>query len=420
MKRIYTLAAFLLAVLLCGCTVKVRFAGPPAAAPAPSAVSGGAVPAAAGVFGALLPAAAEGEVRGVWVSYTELNPEKLQTKTAFRRRVRRLLSPMKALSVTDVFLQVRPFADSIYPSKLFPSSSAVVRHRGDKLPLDFLAVFLSEAKAAGLRVHAWINPYRVSTSTEQVLSFAADPAVGPLLKEDGAPCVLAWNGGVYLDPASAAVQKLVVRGVRELLETYDLAGVHIDDYFYPTADAAFDAQRYEAYRSNGGTADLLSFRKAHVSRLVRMLYRTVKESGKEKVFSISPAADIEKNEQVFAADVRLWGSENGYCDWLIPQIYFGMHHETRPFAACVKEWRALCTSRNVRLLAGLAAYKIGKEDAFAGTGSEEWKRNTAILGDQVLLLRQNGLDGFALFSASFLNFDKKLCAKVLKNLKDVL
>ena len=413
MKRIFTIFALFLFALLCGCMVQVHFAGEPrpVSTTAPSARQTAAVVSSN---------TAKDEIRTVWLSYMELNPEKLDTEEAFRKRVQNLLEPMTALSVTDVFLQVRPFADAIYPSKLFPSSSAVVRHRGDPLPLDFLAVFLSEAKQANLRVHAWINPFRVSSSVGDVAAFKNDPAVGPLLNSKGAPCVIAWNGGVYFDPASAKVQSLIVRGVHELLETYDLAGVHIDDYFYPTDDASFDSESFAAYQRSGGKDDLLSFRRKNVSALLQELYQEVKSFGSDKVFSVSSSADIEKNENVFAADVKLWGSADGYCDWLIPQIYFGFSHETRPFEQCAKEWRTRCTNKSVRLLGGLAAYKVGKEDPFAGTGIAEWTSSETILGDQVKALRKCSYDGFALFSASFLNFDKKLCAKVLKNLKDVI
>ena len=413
MKRIFIILALFLFALFCGCTVQVRFAGEPrpVSTTAPSAQQAAAV----------VPSnTAKDEIRAVWLSYMELNPEKLDTEEAFRKRVRILLEPMTALSVTDVFLQVRPFADAIYPSKLFPSSSAVVRRRGDPLPLDFLAVFLSEAKQANLRVHAWINPFRVSSSVDTIASFKDDPAVGPLLNSKGAPCVIAWNGGLYFDPSSAKVQRLIVRGVHELLETYDLAGIHIDDYFYPTDEVSFDSESFAAYQESGGKDDLLSFRRKNVSALLQKLYQEVKSFGSDKVFSVSPSVDIEKNENVFAADVKLWGSADGYCDWLIPQIYFGFSHETRPFEQCAKEWRTLCTNKNVRLLCGLAAYKVGKDDSFAGSGSAEWTASETILGDQVKALRKHGYDGFALFSASFLNFDKKLCAKVLKNLKDVI
>ena len=418
MKRILLLTALLLACgLFCGCTVEVRFASPQQTAVSETQETETAEPAQTTAFEA---AEKQSEIRAAWVSYTELNPKRLQAEAAFRAHVKTLLAPLTALSVTDVFLQVRPFADAIYPSALFASSSCVVNHRGDTLPFDFLALFLSQAKKAHLRVHAWINPYRVSASVGDAAAFKNDPAIGPLLKKKGAPCVLTWNGGVYLDPASDDVQSLIVNGVKELLENYDLSGVHLDDYFYPTADAAFDSDSFAAYRKTGGTADLLSFRRQNVSRLMKRLYAATKAFGSDKVLSVSPAADIEKNETVLGADVRLWGSEDGCCDWLIPQLYFGFQHETRPFAQCAADWKALCKNKNVRLLGGLAAYKSGKKDVFAGAGAEEWTHAKTILGDQVLALRQTGFDGFALFSASFLNFDKKLCAIVLKNLKDVL
>ena len=420
MKRIFFIFPILFAVLLCGCSVQVRYAGAPVSTSSFPLTAEPAEQAAASKRTEPAAFAKEGEIRAVWVSYTELNPEKLKSEPDFRRRTDQLLAPMKALSVTDVFLQVRPFADAIYPSARFASSSAVVRRRGDPLPFDFLAVFLSRTKEAGMRVHAWINPYRVSNSAKSLSAFASDPAVGPLLKLSGPPCVRLWNGGVYLDPSSEAVQKLIVGGVCELLGSYDLAGIHIDDYFYPTEDPSFDKQSYEAYLSGGGKAELAAFRRANVSSLLRRLYQTVKSFGAEKVFSVSPAADIEKNENALGADVRLWGSKDGFCDWLIPQLYFGFCHETRPFETSARAWRNLCTNKNVRLLAGLAAYKVGKEDAYAGSGKGEWTENPALLAEQVQVLRREGYDGFALFSSTFLNFDKKLSAKVLKNLKDVL
>ena len=421
MKRFcFFTATVLIVALLCGCTVQVHFAHLPS-------LSEGKPPSLAAQEGTSVTRAtsfertqsAFDEVRAVWVSYTELNPKRLTSKAGFRRHVQSLLSPMQTLSVTDVFLQVRPFADAIYPSKLFASSSSVVRKRGDALPFDFLAVFLSQAKRCGLRVHAWINPYRVSTSTSDLSAFSDDPAVGPLLKNGASPCVLSWNGGVYLDPGSDAVQKLILDGAKELLKNYDLAGIHIDDYFYPTDDPSFDEKSFAAYLA-AGEKDLLSYRRANVSRLVQGLYAAVKSFGSEKIFSISPSADIEKNEKVYAADVRLWGSADGYCDWLIPQIYFGFSHETRPFEDCAKAWQALCSGKNVRLLGGLAAYKIGKHDPFAGAGGAEWQTNAAVLSDQVRTLRRFGYAGFALFSATFLNFEQKVSAKVLKNLKDVI
>lgn len=418
MKRFLLLAALLLmGGLFCSCTVEVHFASPQQSAASETQTAAQIEPAQTSASDA---AGEQNEIRAAWVSYTELNPKRLRSEADFQAHVKTLLAPLTALSVTDVFLQVRPFADAIYPSALFAPSSCVVRRRGDTLPFDFLAVFLSQAKEAHLRVHAWINPYRVSTSAGDEAAFQSDPAVGALLKKKGAPCVLPWNGGVYLDPASEDVQTLIVNGVKELLETYELSGVHLDDYFYPTADAAFDSGSFAAYQKEGGKADLLSFRRENVSRLMQRLYKAVKSFGSDKVLSVSPSADIEKNETVFGADVRRWGREAGFCDWLIPQLYFGFLHETRPFVRCAEAWKALCKNKSVRLLGGLAAYKIGKSDAFAGAGAEEWTHAKTILGDQVLALRKAGFGGFALFSASFLRFDKKLCATVLKNLKDVL
>ena len=93
---------------------------------------------------------------------------------------------------------------------------------------------------------------------------------------------------------------------------------------------------------------------------------------------------------------------------IIPQIYFGFDNETLPFESCASQWAELCKSRKVLLCAGLAVYKAGKEDTFAGdSGKNEWKENSDILKRQVEYLRENGFDGFCLYSSQFVNFNEK-------------
>ena len=64
--------------------------------------------------------------------------------------------------------------------------------------------------------------------------------------------VLKLGNGLYFDPSSAQVQKLVANGVKELVANYAIDGVHMDDYFYPELTKAnyrkFDYKEYKAYK----------------------------------------------------------------------------------------------------------------------------------------------------------------------------
>lgn len=53
-----------------------------------------------------------------------------------------------------------------------------------------------------------------------------------------------------LQSRSAAARELIVNGVREIVENYDVDGIHFDDYFYPTTDLTFDAATYQASGSS--------------------------------------------------------------------------------------------------------------------------------------------------------------------------
>lgn len=52
--------------------------------------------------------------------------------------------------------------------------------------------------------------------------------------------------GLYLNPAIPEAADYVVQGVAELVQNYAVDGIHFDDYFYPTTDAALDAAQFAA------------------------------------------------------------------------------------------------------------------------------------------------------------------------------
>lgn len=357
------------------------------------------------------------EMRGVWFSYLELKSAPKNTREEFEAYLDERFEALRKLSVNCIFVQVRPFADAIYESELFPSSVCVVKNQGDELPFDFLKVIVEKAKSFSFFVHAWINPYRILPKDESPKKLC-ERSPG---KTFSVPDVVSLEEGLFFSPASLEAQRTVILGVREILQNYDVDGIHIDDYFYPTADEKIDKTQFEEYKSEGGTLSLSDWRRENVNALVRGIYREVKQSSKKRIFSISPGGNIEKNRDVYFADVEKWGSEEGFCDVLIPQIYFGFENENLPFEACAEQWRKIVTSKDVTLCAGLALYKVGKDDPNAGEGGrEEWKTEERILARQVEFLRSKNFSGFCLYSLQFVNFNEKLLANELKSLESVI
>ena len=341
----------------------------------------------------------QGEIRGVWLSYYEIDVDSnTDTREKYSSYIDSLCQKFSLYRITDAFVHVRPYADAFYKSSVYPTSSYCGVNQGEEAPFDLLEVICEVMGRYNIRVHAWINPYRVSNSTD-ITELSENNKARQWYAEGSARDVAAVGGKLYFNPASEKAQQLVVDGAKEILQNYPVAGIHIDDYFYPPDCGSFDSSEYQTYLSSGGTLSLDDWRRDNVNKLVRNLYSAVKSFGAEKIFSISPAGNIENNYQSLYADVSLW-CKGGYADMIIPQIYFGFEHESHPFDACVNEWYSL-KAQNIKMPVGLALYKAGTEDSFAGTGKSEWQHNSNIITRQVHHLRGRSADGFVIFSTEF-------------------
>ena len=106
---------------------------------------------------------------------------------------------------------------------------------------------------------------------------------------------------------------------------------------------------------------------------------------------------------------------------IIPQIYYGFENETMPFENCLEEWKNICTNENVKLVPGLALYKSGQTDDFAGeTGKDEWINYNDVIKRQVICLEDADCSGFSLYSSSYVNFNETFLGAQLNELKSVL
>ncbi len=355
---------------------------------------------------------AEGTImKACWLSQFDMadvyrSGGKQRAKADFTARVRTVFRNLKGMGLNAVIIQVRPYGDSFYPSDYYPWSDYISGAFGVQPAYDPFAVMVEEAKAQGLEVHAWLNPLRamkVSQITAVSSSYALrrwydDPA------KRGTYIVEQSNGRWYLNPAYEEVRRLIADGAAEVASRYAVDGVHIDDYFYPTTDAAYDEAAYRDYRAGGGKLSLADFRRDNISRLVKGMYQAVKKANGRARFGVSPDANIERNLSTHYADVKTWCAQTGYVDYICPQIYFGMQHQTMPFDRVARDWNALVKTESVRLVVGMTLEKaVTGEDKYAGTGNQEWKRNKNVLRRCMESLPGlSRFGGVALFSYQFL------------------
>ena len=369
------------------------------------------------------PAKKSDKVKAVWLPYYELQKfTENSTEEEFRSKIKNAFSELYDMGFNTVTVQVRPCADAFYKSKYFPSSKYCFKTQGAEMPYDPLEIMCESSKASSLKIEAWVNPYRVST----------DNNIGALSDNNKAKIwygnkktksrVFVSDKGIYFNPASEAVTKLIVKGVKELVKNYGISAVHFDDYFYPTADKKIDKKEYKKYKADGGRLSLDDFRRKNVSEMIKSVYSAVKSVNSGVRFGVSPAANIKSDYEELFADVEKWSSEEGYIDYICPQIYFGFRNVYQPFMFTVKKWMYIT---KCDMYAGLPLYKANRADKYAASENKsiinEFKNNDNIIQRQInYLSKLDEIDGVYIFSYGCLKNErcKRETENMLKALKD--
>lgn len=337
------------------------------------------------------------EVRAIWISYLDFYTiARNKSEAEFTANIAEVFQKSRDFGLNTVFVQVRPFGDAMYESQIFPWSNVLTGTEGVDPGYDPLAIMVQEAKKQGLRIEAWVNPYRIKYAGSNWEMSSDNPAVSYINSGSGA--VIEYAGGISYNPASKTAQQLIIDGVVEIVENYDVDGIHFDDYFYPTTDTAFDKAYYNAYLNAGGTLSLSDWRRENVNALVRGVYAAVKQANPNVLFGISPQARVDVNYNTQYADVQKWLSEPGYVDYICPQIYFGFENQAAPFSGTLAEWNRMAEGSGAALYVGLAAYKCGTVDNYAGSGKNEWLNSTDMMARMVAESReQSSYGGFVLY-----------------------
>lgn len=313
------------------------------------------------LIGSLLPAADEPavpapprEFRGVWVAaVANIDwPSKPGMPTASQQQeLLAILDKAQGLNLNAVILHVRPMCDALYPSKLEPWSEFLTGQAGQppEPAWDPLAFAVEQAHRRGLELHAWFNPYRArhpSAKTE----LPADHLVKrrPDLAKP-------YGKHHWLNPTNKEVQDHTIAVFLDVVNRYDIDGIHIDDYFYPypeldenKKEIPFpDDDTWEAYKHGGGTLTRDDWRRDAVNRFIERMYAEVKKAKPWVKVGISPFGiwkpghppgieGFNQHDKLYA-DARLWVNR-GWGDYFCPQLYWPVKSEKQSYPKLLKWW----------------------------------------------------------------------------------
>ena len=294
---------------------------------------------------------AEREFRAAWVAtVNNINwpskpgiPVEEQKKEAIK-----LLDLLHENNFNAVVFQVRPQCDALYKSDLEPWSYYLTGKQGKAPepyydPLDF---WIEEAHKRGIELHAWLNPYRAH---HVVGGEVTDVSI---VKKRPDLVVKLESGYWWLEPTKQGTQDHSYNVVMDIVNRYDVDGIHFDDYFYPypayNNNKDFpDDDSWQSYQRNGGKLSRGDWRRESVNVFIRRLYKGIKAKKPHVNFGLSPfgigrpfnppaIAGLDQHNELYA-DARLWLNE-GWIDYWSPQLYWPINQLPQSYPLLLGWW----------------------------------------------------------------------------------
>ena len=371
----------------------------------------------------------ESEMRGVWVATVyniAIGKQKDTSEKAindYKAEFLTILDRMEEYGMNTLFFQIRPSNDAFYKSELNPWSQFLVG-AGIDPGWDPLEWMIEETHKRGFDFQCWMNAYRVTTesalpdnekmastySNEELLRYKKEKlallADGNFAKKHPEYVVLGeYDTRLILNPSEVAVQDFIVESLKEIVENYDIDGMHFDDYFYLNGYTSSDkkntsfagGETYDATLSGENTLNDLGnyqeylngdpkyahmeegynlgeFRRENINVMMRKIRAMVDEYNEKNndnvEFGSKPAAvwrsnsefcngDTERcspigsdtHEGAYASYSNLFADtwkwvEEGLVDYVAPQVYYSFEDNYVPYADIVDWWANMVENLN--------------------------------------------------------------------------
>ena len=292
------------------------------------------------------------EFRGTWIHTVGNRSYQKMTTDEMQQHYRSLLDSFQIAGINAVIFQIRPQADAFYVSELEPWSRFITGEQGqapDPLwdPLEFM---IEECHNRSMELHAWLNPYRVTSNDKEQLCENHLYYKKPHL-------FLKYGKQIYFDPGQPESRQHTINVIADVVKRYDIDAIHFDDYFYPYKvkyEEFPDEESFIKYHEADGFGRFQKndWRRNNVNILVRDLNKVIKDIKPWVKFGISPfgiwrnkdmdpaASETQggvTNYDDLYADIKLW-VEKGWIDYNVPQLYWEIGHPRADFAPLIKWW----------------------------------------------------------------------------------
>lgn len=269
------------------------------------------------------------QMRGFWV---HLFDESLKSRSG----IDATLDAAVAANLNTVIVQGVRRHDAFYDSDVLP------RTTDPKMPagLDMLDRLIPAAHARGLQVHVW---YSVMPTLHKSIKDNGEKLPASHIYSQHGPNGTAgsWMATLnnpdyaYLDPGIPGVQDHVARMLREVVERYDVDGVHLDYLRYAGTAAEDNPIARDRYRRVGGGMSLADFRRQQTEDIARRVRLEVLDADPSVLVSMAAIAQGEgpsgsdlrasfRGTRAYADKYQDWPRwlDEGIVDMAFPMAYF--------------------------------------------------------------------------------------------------
>lgn len=340
------------------------------------------------------------EARGMWMSrfeYASRNPDSAKAK------ITHLFEKARHAKFNMVFFQARGNGDAYYRSALEPWAESLSGTFGKDPGWDPLQYAVDEAHRLGLELHVWINVFPIwrgkdpppETTPRSVMLAHPEWLV---CEADGTPMKFdpPNNNYVWISPGNPAARQHVVNVVQDIVDHYDIDGMHFDHIRYPEGSVrkgySHDSASVARFNSAEGNPAKLSWAHWQRDQISQFVFDAYNLIGRKKPWVKVSAALIGKmsgsgwtSYDAVYQDGRRW-MELGKVDFIMPMIYRERAHPTMPFIPLLAAWQDRASSDR-QIYPGLGARLIQ---------SAGWGEIVA----QIKEVRRRGLPGLVFFSAT--------------------
>ena len=286
------------------------------------------------------------EFRGAWIQCVNGQFKGVGTET-MQRTLSYQLDELQKDGCNAIIFQVRPECDALYESSLEPWSYYLTGQQGQRpTPYwDPLQWMIDQCHRRGMELHAWINPYRAKTKSPH-----QNASNHVIVRHP--EWTFTYDGLTLLNPALRECRDYICDVVRDIVERYDIDGLHIDDYFYPYPVAGVEIPDEAQFRANSnGIQDRGDWRRYNVNLYIKQMYETIHKAKPWVKFGVSPFGiyrnqksdpngsrtnGLQNYDQLYA-DVLLWDA-NGWMDYCVPQLYWEIGHKAADYDELIRWW----------------------------------------------------------------------------------